>query len=111
MRRSGRIPPACRSVSQGWPPWRALRLGIAHLIPLAAKLRLLRRRAVSKFPGKDYDGHVLVGDAARDACHERGETARAPLDRSSPAMGILTLCEVILTIRPKPRVDMESMTF
>ncbi len=37
--------------------------------------------------------------------------ARAPLDRSSPARGILTLIEVILTIRPNRRCLHGSMTF
>ena len=37
--------------------------------------------------------------------------ARAPLERSSPASGIFTLTEVILTILPKARACIESMTF
>ena len=37
--------------------------------------------------------------------------ARAALDRSSPAIGILTLMEVMLTILPNPRAIIGSMTF
>jgi len=36
--------------------------------------------------------------------------ARAPLDKSSPAIGILTLTDVIFTILPKPLFDMGPMT-
>ena len=37
--------------------------------------------------------------------------ARAPLDKSSPASGILTLMEVMFTILPKLARGHRSMTF
>src|ERR1700722_3722716 len=73
---------------------------------------LERHRSVSKVPGKTklmvtFDPATVRATPARNAVRP----ARAPDDRSRPAIGILTEPEVMLTMRPNFLATMGSMAF
>ena len=73
---------------------------------------LERNRSVSKVPGKmklmvTFDAATVRATPARNAVRP----ARAPDDRSRPAIGILTEPEVMLTMRPNFLATIGSMTF
>src|ERR1700761_6948276 len=79
---------------------------------LAARLKFPRRRAVSKLPGNRLLMVTFLSATLRETPAMKAvRPALAPLDKSRPVIGILTLSDVMLTIRPKPREAMESITF
>ncbi len=70
-----------------------------------------RRRAVSKLPGNRLLMVTLLPATLRAMPARKAVSpARAPLDKSSPASGIFTLSEVMLTMRPNLRAAMPSIT-
>src|SRR5580692_4478406 len=67
-----------------------------------------RKRWVSKLPGRRLLMVTFLSTTWRATPDTNAvRPARAALDKSSPAIGILTLMEVILTILPNPRLAME----
>src|SRR6266404_6339892 len=90
----------------------AARVASGFPVCLEAAAKPPRKRWVSKLPGRRLLMVMFLSSMLRAPPATKAvRPARAALDRSNPAKGILTLMEVMFTILPNPRFAMASMTF